>query len=57
MQRFAGLEPTGLLDEPTRALLAQSRCGVKDVIGSSKMDIPVPGGTIRVRRYNTQYGR
>ncbi|GIY72997.1 matrix metalloproteinase-17 [Caerostris darwini] len=45
MQLFGGLEPTGLIDEATVALMQRRRCGVSDVI---------PGGSYRMRRYAIQ---
>ncbi|XP_077532600.1 matrix metalloproteinase-2-like isoform X2 [Haemaphysalis longicornis] len=44
MQRFAGLSPTGKLDEATMAMMKRPRCGVPDVIGHAE----------RVRRYALQ---
>ncbi|XP_068629837.1 matrix metalloproteinase-25-like [Battus philenor] len=45
MQQFAGLEPTGNLDEETRKLFRKRRCGVKDI-----------ESTPRSRRYILQQG-
>ncbi|CAH2074706.1 unnamed protein product, partial [Iphiclides podalirius] len=45
MQRFAGLPPTGNLDEQTRKLFKKKRCGVKDI-----------GVPKRNRRYILQQG-
>lgn len=44
MQRFAGLRPTGRLDEATMEMMKRPRCGVPDVIGHAE----------RVRRYALQ---
>ncbi|CAG7723747.1 unnamed protein product [Allacma fusca] len=35
MQKFGGLEPTGILDNSTLQLLTKSRCGVADVVQSN----------------------
>lgn len=32
-QRFAGLNVTGEMDEETERMMAQPRCGVKDIVG------------------------
>ncbi|KPJ00164.1 Matrix metalloproteinase-25 [Papilio xuthus] len=45
MQQFAGLPPTGHLDEETRSLFKKKRCGVKDIENSP-----------RSRRYILQQG-
>ncbi|XP_076362919.1 matrix metalloproteinase-17-like isoform X1 [Tachypleus tridentatus] len=36
MQRFAGINETGELDEGTVALMKRKRCGMPDLIGSSE---------------------
>jgi murein L,D-transpeptidase YcbB/YkuD len=34
VQRFGGLNPSGVMDEKTIKLLSAPRCGVKDVLNS-----------------------
>lgn len=36
IQKFGGLETTGILDEKTVQLLSAPRCGVKDVLNSKE---------------------
>lgn len=35
LQRFFGLEPTGINDEATKKLLFKPRCGVPDILDSA----------------------
>jgi matrix metalloproteinase-14 (membrane-inserted) len=36
VQKFGGLNPTGIIDEPTMKLLSTPRCGVKDITSDSE---------------------
>ncbi|XP_022103715.1 matrix metalloproteinase-2-like [Acanthaster planci] len=62
LQKFAGIEETGILDDATVELLGKERCGVEDIIGSAKMQAKLRRGSEpgfsrystaqRERRYN-----
>lgn len=36
VQRFGGLNPSGMMDDETMKLLSAPRCGVKDVLSSKE---------------------
>lgn len=47
MQLFAGLEPTGIMNDETRELIATPRCGNRDIFGANQMH----GPPNRAKRY------
>jgi len=52
LQSFAGLSPTGIIDEETRKLLGRPRCGVPDQMDNHDNHI-----NSRIKRYTLQGGK